>query len=191
MTADMNKILAFFRMPVVVFNRIAPSDSGTLKRRHVYCPPFAVTVIEAIYGGSLLSYFKDSDSCIFIGRTQLQISQHVQSRKDLFQLSLDFKRFDLSIPSYLIFLAFDLIKQVLVLTPKHSYLYDKLVEYICFAHVYHPRVGTVLRRRGLISGSYFTNLLDSVINTIVIVYALISTDQLKHIVGMSVHGDDN
>jgi hypothetical protein len=178
-------------MPVVVFNRIAPSDDGILKRRHVYCPPFAITVIEAIYGGSLLSYFKDNESCVFIGRTQSEISKHVQSKSGKYQLSLDFKRFDLSIPSYLILLAFDLIKQTLQLSTQEAYLYDKMAEYICFAHVYHPRVGTVHRRRGLISGSYFTNLLDSIINTIVIVYALISTDQFNSVVGMSVHGDDN
>lgn len=84
-----------------------------------------------------------------------------------------------------------MLKKCLILSDQQSNLFDKLVDYICYAHIYHPRIGIVRRRRGLISGSYFTNLIDGVVNVILITYCLVKTGQNTRIRHMSVHGDDN
>lgn len=181
----------FLKQPVVVFNRIAPTDSGTLKRRHVYCPPFAITVLEVIFGIQVMEHFLRSDGCIKMGWTQQKISDHVSSRPNCYQLSIDFKTYDQTLPSYFILYAFDLIKGIYTFPPGMVELYDKMAEYVCFAHVYHPRTGVIRRKRGLISGSYFTNLVDGIINTLVITLGLIVTKQSSYVTGMSIHGDDN
>lgn len=56
--------------------------------------------------------------------------------------------------------------------------------------IYHPRTGLFRKHRGLISGSYFTNIFGSIINLFIILYVSQILKFSSSIRKIYVHGDD-
>jgi len=68
-------------------------------------------------------------------------------------------------------------------------MFDEVVAYNLYGHVYHPTIGTVYKKRGICSGSVFTNLIDGISNLLLINYSFaILGKGYQHIY---VCGDDN
>jgi len=175
----------------VVYQVVQASKSGKYKPRLVYCPPFAITVLENVFGIPVLDHFVgNTNTSIIIGHSQMHLYNMNISEKDYFKASGDFSSYDQSIPSIIIKLSFEIIKSLYVF--KNGYeeqLYDKMVNYVIAGHIFHPSIGTVLRKRGIASGSVFTNLIDSISNLLIINYVttIIGFDYHK----LLVCGDDN
>lgn len=53
---------------------------------------------------------------------------------------------------------------MLKLSDYDSKLFDLMATYITEAGIFHPDTGYVFRERGIISGSFYTNLIDSLVN---------------------------
>jgi hypothetical protein len=63
-----------------------------------------------------------------------------------------------------------------------------MVSNILHVPIYHQDIGKVVRRRGIISGSYFTNIMDSLCNVMILHYCDASTKSISRAI---VYGDDN
>ena len=133
---------------------------------------------EFIVGASFFyPYFealKEEGSCPYAGLYKRQgVSARVNSMKwnSRFILEMDYSKFDATIPSLLIRIAFNIIKDNMDLTKKEGILFDRYVAHFCQngflmpdGYVYYGREG------GVPSGSVFTSLIDSIINAILIEY---------------------
>jgi len=156
-----------FFEPFVVFNRTQAKDDGSFAIRPVYCPTWRVTLLEIMFGKSALEHFMSADnSDLILGKTQLQVSEKMKSLSGKHKLCLDFKKFDQTLNPYILISAFDLLAGITELGRLHQTFWS-LVSHIMFGLIYHPKVGFVRRTRGLVSGSYFTNLVDGISNLLI------------------------
>jgi hypothetical protein len=183
-----------FRMPNIIYVITQPGKDGKYKKRLVYCPPLAVTVLELTFGIEPIDYFVGNTNCgIVIGHRQMALYNLNQDLKDKNKASGDFSSYDHSLPSILIKVGFEIFKQVYDFGKNETYysgLYDKMTEYVMFGDLFHPILGTVKRERGIASGSVFTNLMDSVVNLLSLNYAIAQSASLTGIVPL-VSGDDS
>lgn len=80
-----------------------PGKSGKLKQRIVFCPPFAVTVLELFFFSLLCDIFtRKTDSSIFMGFSQMDMFKLSQEKTDRYKMSGDYSNFDQTLPSVLI-----------------------------------------------------------------------------------------
>lgn len=63
-----------------------------------------------------------------------------------------------------------------------------MVSNILHVPIFHDDIGIIIRRRGIISGSYFTNIMDSLSNVFVLHYCDAGIRSLSRAI---VYGDDN
>jgi hypothetical protein len=143
-----------------------------------------------MFGKKVMDYFLSSKkSSIMIGEYQIDLYNFMKSIHNKMKESGDYKSFDQTIPSDVLRLSFNIIKQILNLSNYESDLFDQLVDYILYGHIYHPATGTILRERGIPSGSYFTNIVDGLSNLIMVYYT-------ANVLGVNIEtvkvcGDDN
>jgi hypothetical protein len=180
-----------FNMPNVIYQVVQASKSGKYKRRLVYCPPFAVTILELYFGLNIQKFFVGNKlSSIVIGHKQLHLYDLNLGLGDFYKASGDYSSYDQTLPSFFIKLSFEILKSFYSFNNEYeSGLYDRLVSYIMHGHIFHPHCGTINRKRGIASGSVFTNLVDSILNLLVMNY-------VSHLIGKEyrhiyVCGDDN
>jgi len=63
-----------------------------------------------------------------------------------------------------------------------------MVSNVLHVPIFHQDIGVIYRRRGIISGSYFTNIMDSLSNIMILHYC----DSEKRLIQRAiVYGDDN
>uniref|UniRef100_A0A2V0R9P7 RdRp catalytic domain-containing protein n=1 Tax=viral metagenome TaxID=1070528 RepID=A0A2V0R9P7_9ZZZZ len=176
---DYDTIEKYFQLPAVVYRIVQPGKSGKFKNRYVYGPPIEVTIIELIFGYEVMNYFLEKqDSGIVLGKTQVELFNLLQSHVDKFTKSGDYSNFDQTIPSCFLLTCLDTISYMIKLDDDFDLaVYGLVSSYIVNCNLYHPVTGLVKRKQGIYSGSYFTNLLDSMVNCFIIGYtSALSTD---------------
>lgn len=133
---------------------------------------------EFIVGASFFyPYFdalKSEAKCSYAGLYKRQgVSARINYMKwnSRFILEMDYSKFDATIPSMLIRIAFSIIKCNMRLTEKEGALFDRYVDHFCTNGFLMPD-GFIYygRRGGVPSGSVFTSLIDSIVNAILIEY---------------------
>lgn len=86
------------------------------------------------------------------------------------KVSGDYSSFDQNMPSHFIVTAFLILKNTLKLNAFQEKVFSLLVSYFLHCRIYHPITGTVFRERGIYSGSYFTSIIGSICNTLLLNY---------------------
>lgn len=186
-----NRIEHFIRLPIVIFTRVAVASLEALKLRLVYGYPGSLTCFEQRYFAPLLDYFMcQGDSSYVIGKTQKDISTLMHRNRRYHSLSLDYSSFDLAVPPCLIYEAFQIIRDMFSASDVRRYHFDSICKYFIKQENFHPFCGMVTRRRGLPSGSSFTNVVGGFVNLFMIYYLLLKTGQLRFVAKIYVHGDD-
>jgi len=174
-----------------IFNRIQPSDKGTFKLRLVFGPSWWLTAVETLFGYLVTAHFRGvNDSSVFIGKRQVEISELIRSFKGYYVYSFDYRKFDQTLPSFWFLVALRIIRSMLALDDRYLREWTSIEEQLGGGPSYHPLTGVFSRKRGVPSGSYFTNLADSIANLAVVWYSLISTSQHREVFRIIVHGDD-
>jgi hypothetical protein len=142
-----------------------------------------------MFGLDFTDYLMNIDnSDIRYGDTNLITKRLIDSISTLHKVPVDFASFDQTIPSEIIFTALALIRSCMNLTDYESKIFTSIMGYIIAAPIYCKSTGLVHRQRGIISGSFFTNCVDSMVNTYVLHYADYYS---RVIVRLPVYGDDN
>ena len=146
------------------------------KTRLVWGYPYSMTAIEGLVAKPLIDLFKGRDSCMTFATTTLSIGSRLRasSRCNKYAYSLDYSQFDASVSAELIHIAFKILKSwydqdqvepVSGLTVREIF---KMIEhYFIHTTIVMPDGNLYLGKdHGVPSGSYFTQMVDSVVNCI-------------------------
>lgn len=161
------------RTPCVAYARGHFGTSDEPKTRLVWGFPFHQTLIEGMYAQPLIkAYLSSTRHPMVFGHTSSYIGAKMnEARLSGFVQMTDFSRFDASIQPFLLGIAFDvLFANFPNMDPVHRNLIEK---YFVTTPIQFADGERYLKYTGVPSGSYFTQLVDSVVSFIVAHYALL------------------
>ncbi len=92
-------------------------------------------------------------------------------------IGLDYSKFDSSVQPWLIDVAFDILKQNILFRGAMEEAYENSLHYFKTRPIVIPDGRMRLKRMGIPSGSYFTQLVGSVVNYITMMYVQLKTYQ--------------
>lgn len=171
---------ALFSNYTSLFHRVQPSvvdDVCNVKIRQVWCVPQRIIALEHYFFSEILTHVTNNNMSnkmpIYTsGMSNYDISRKVVSRLrnyigndpvycNLF--SLDYSKYDSTIPNFGIDLFFSIVKDSLNLTPSEDKCFECLRCYtrntpLCFRDCIY------IKTKGVMSGSYITNLYDTWFN---------------------------
>ena len=150
-------------------------EPDTSKVRLVHAMSTDVTIAEGRFARPLIDYYLNYQvHPIAFGLTKTQLGSsiiNIQNRH--FRYSLDYSKFDGSIHADLIYKMFGMIKKWMDITDeKDLRLFNKIVKYF----IQTPLISTwgliIPPRGGIPSGSYFTQIIGSMVNYFLISYLI-------------------
>lgn len=157
-------------VPDKAFARSQLGEATNPKIRHVWGRAFHHILIEGLIAQPLYDKLMLNDTPIYIGKDLHKdmpgdVYLNLKERENVY--CLDFKCFDSSLPSAAVSIAWDIIESLLVFFDKD----DRLVFDFCkqlFQNnpIVMPDGKLYIVRRGLPSGSFFTQLIGSIVNLI-------------------------
>lgn len=187
---------SFFNYPVTVAWRTQQRSSGT-KYRLIYLIPYLVTIFEFMFFLPFRKFYSENkvSTPYCFGNTWLDLRQRYDSLQGYkYIYSLDYKGWDLSIPGFLIYLFFSLIKPCFNWNSKLTNIFDHIVKYHLSATILlsgtEKTAQFVQKKNGIMSGSVFTSFMCSLINVFVITYFLLSKNLPINYNMIHVMGDD-
>lgn len=159
--------------PCVAFKRTQFNG----KTRLVWGYPYAMTAIEGLFARPLIDKFKQKITPMTFAKSTLQIGAELrcQSYANEWAYSTDVSSFDSALSGDLIRVAFNILKTWFDLSAiepttqaPYSLAWDMVVDYFIHTPIVMPN-GYVYfgKRHGVPSGSYFTQLIDSICNVII------------------------
>lgn len=176
--------------------RVTPDDCKVLYRAHiqrdhpkiraVYGYPTAMTLMEACFAIPLIGEYKKSQTPIAYG-FDMAVGGAYKLRRRIrghrYFGCIDFKNFDKTVSSQLIRIAFSILEQNLDLrkyrdhgipdASRLSRAWDYIIKYFIETPLRLCNGERYQKSAGVPSGSYFTQLIDSIINWIMINYAFV------------------
>lgn len=151
--------------PCIAFARTQANN----KTRLVWGFPLEMTMLESRYARPLIDLFMEIPSPMSIGLSKPDLGGHLLglSNKGKNVYGLDYSKFDSSISSTLIHYAFDILKTWFI--DVNDKEWNIMVNYFISTPIVMPNGNLYTgKRHGVPSGSYFTQLIDSVVNVILI-----------------------
>lgn len=174
---------------------------GDTKVRAVWGYPATVTFGEAMFAIPLIRAYQMYRTPIAYGYEtgiggMQKIFQEFRGRRFL---GIDFKKFDKTLPAWLIKIAFNILAYNINFKEYQDYgvpvaaallrMWHTLVDYCINTRIRVCNGERYLKRSGLASGSYFTQLIGSICNHILLTYAALSKGvSLRNVL---VFGDDS
>lgn len=159
--------------PCLAFKRTQFNE----KTRLVWGYPYSMTVIEGLLARPLIQFFLSDSTPMCIGDSSLHIGTSLRrsAYQYMFAYSIDMSSFDSSISASLIHLAFSVLKtwfNLQDIEPTTGLTVGEIFKVIEKYFVCTPIVmpdGNLYtgKRHGVPSGSYFTQMIDSIVNTII------------------------
>lgn len=148
--------------------------SGDFESRGVNGYPFEMTLLEGRFFYPVQSELMQHHNPYAGGRLNFETAGLLNELKwkSRFIVELDYSKFDITMPSKLINMAFRIIEQNLDLSdPEDAKTWQIVTRYFVTAPVLCPD-GNIYkgRRHAVPSGSMFTQMVDSIVNAIVIEY---------------------
>jgi hypothetical protein len=178
--------------PDIAFTRTQLTELPNLKIRNVFGECFHYVLLEGLFAQPLIEAFMALDTFYFIGENPVTAVPNLINSlipRDQYFLSLDWSKFDSSVQPYEIELAFDLIESTIDFPDEATRLIFKYVRRLFMKRkLLSPDGRLFMRYSGVPSGSYFTHLIDSIINWNRVRY-LFKLHRLTHGV-LVTHGDD-
>ncbi len=158
--------------PYKAFSRTQLALRADPKIRHVWGAPFHTILIEGTIAQPIIQNLQLNDQPIFVGRDmfkELPSVIHRLMREDHFAYCLDLSSFDSSINTWFIERFFEFVRCTVRFRNSFS---SKAVAYcqeeLCNTPVVMPDGKLYICKTGIPSGSYFTQLIDSYVNLILL-----------------------
>lgn len=190
--------------PCVAGQRGGMSERDDPKTRLVWVYPAEMLTIEGFYAPRMYrEYMKDPHSPMLNGKSsqRLYTEWTCNLREGETLYGLDFSSFDTKVPAWLIRVAFDILKQNIDFSTyrgkpverqdrqKWRNVWDGMVWYFINTPMLMPDGRMFRKYRGVPSGSWWTQMIDSVVNYIVVDY--LASCQDTEIRNLRVLGDDS
>nr|UDL14351.1 MAG: putative RNA-dependent RNA polymerase [Partitiviridae sp.] len=160
--------------PCIAFKRTQFND----KTRLVWGYPYAMTALEGIFARPLINRFKLGNTPMAFGMSTgvLGSKLRVASYHKEWAYSTDVSSFDSAIAKELILAAFNILRtwfDLAQIEPTSGCSYDRIWRQIVHYFVHTPIVmpdGSLYKgkQHGVPSGSYFTQMIDSIVNVILV-----------------------
>jgi len=185
-------------------------DGPDLKTRLVWQYPAAMTVCEGVFAVPLIeAYYKKRSDLMLTGTRSIFKHQWLSSntRDDQTFYGLDFSQYDASLPAFMIFMAFAVFAENLLLgayedserimyggtgtEERANTAFWAIVNYFVNTPFLTPKGHLMKKHGGVPSGSNFTNLLESFITRWLIYFILISASLLFLLLSLYTNGDDS
>lgn len=152
--------------PCIAFKRTQADN----KTRLVWGYPFEMTIMEARFARPLINKFLNKRSTMAFGLYKSELGAIIESeirKEDGYIYALDYSKFDTKASKRLIKRAFSILKTWFSLDDLHSLGWNKVVNYFLHTTIVMPDGHLYVgKSHGIPSGSYFTQLIGSIINTI-------------------------
>jgi len=190
--------------PCLAGQRGGMSERDDPKTRLVWIYPAEMLVVEGFYAPLMYrDFMSDPNSPMLNGKSaqRLYTEWCANLREGETLYGLDFSAFDTSVPAWIIKLAFDILRQNINFetfdgkpvskqeAQKWRNVWDGMVYYFINTPILMPDGRMFRKFRGVPSGSWWTQMIDSVINFIVVDY--IAGCQQVEIRNLKVLGDDS
>lgn len=147
------------------------------KIRHVWGEAFENVILEGITASPLIKAYQQIGYPMPIGINMYKRLPSIIPRTladettQYFGVGLDIKSFDTAVQPWLIRVAFDILRENIEFTEiQQVQSFEYSIEHFIDRPVVMPNGRMWLKRVGVPSGSYFTQLVDSVVNHIIINY---------------------
>jgi len=190
--------------PAIAAKRGHLSDIAEAKTRLVWVYPAEMLVVEGLYAPKMYKAFQQwrESPLLFGSSPSRQATTFAASHPKVFKkLGMDFSAFDAKVPAFLVATAFDILKQNVEWDTWHgqpvtksqkrkwSNVWANMVWYHIHTPILMPDGRMFRKHRGIPSGSWWTQLIDSVINWILVDFLVHEQDQRP--LGLKVLGDDS
>ncbi|AAT48886.1 putative RNA-dependent RNA polymerase [Gremmeniella abietina RNA virus MS2] len=190
--------------PALAGQRGGMSERDAPKTRLVWVYPAEMLVVEGQYAPVMYRAFMDQpDTPMLNGASSQRLYTEwlVGRREGETLYGLDFSSFDTKVPSWLIRVAFDILRQNIEWETwqgekvskrdrqKWRNVWDGMVWYFINTPILNPDGRMFRKRRGVPSGSWWTQMVDSVVNYILVEY--LTECQGVEARGLRVLGDDS
>nr|UYL95492.1 MAG: RNA-dependent RNA polymerase [Zhangzhou Parti tick virus 3] len=190
--------------PCIAGQRGGMSDASDPKTRLVWVYPAEMLVVEGQYAPRMYhDYMADPLSPMLNGKSaqKLYTEWCVGLREGELLYGLDFSSFDTKVPAWLIHVAFDILKQNVDFETWHgesvskrdrakwNNVWNGMVWYFINTPMLMPDGRMFRKYRGVPSGSWWTQMVDSVVNYILVSY--LTECQGVEARGLRVLGDDS
>lgn len=156
------------------------------KVRLVWGVPAEIIMMEGQFAQPLIAAYSTFDGPMYCGKTMLKalpmFIDYVTGRGR--GLAIDWSGFDSSISPGLIEIAFRVLLDNFELTEPQLAEVDVIINYFLHSGIVMPDGHAYVKRGGVPSGSFFTQLIDSVVNFLVITYLQLSDYCSDDAVGM-------
>lgn len=177
--------------PCVAGKRVQHGATGP-KTRLVWSYPLSMTLLEAQFARPLINHFVTSRTPMAFGLQRMHLAARlVRVTNSGTRVGLDYSGFDSSIHPRLISLAFSVLRTHFgSFTPEEELSWEKVMHYFIHTPIVMPDSQLYVKHKGVPSGSYFTQMVDSIVNYFAIRYL-----GYKHNLGFSndevmILGDD-
>lgn len=164
------------------------------KTRLVWQYPMEMTIMEARFARPLIDKFiNERRTTLAFGLHKYELGSYLSNLEYKFKTiyALDYSKFDSSISAQLIQTAFWILSTWFDQESKDEFGWEQIIKYFITTPIVMPN-GNLYKgkKHGVPSGSYFTQLIDSIVNTILIGMILFEFKQEVHWKNVFVLGDD-
>jgi hypothetical protein len=177
--------------PCIAIRRIQHGEKGP-KTRLVWSYPLSMTLFEATYARPLIEHFLSSKTPMAFGKYRWELGARLQKvTNSTVRLALDYSRFDATIHPFLLNMAFKVLRTHFSKSEEIDVAFRKLSRYFIHTPIVMPDGGMYRKHKGVPSGSYFTQLVDSIVNYAALRYVSMVQGFKFSDDGVLVLGDDS
>lgn len=178
--------------PCVAYHRVQHGAEGP-KTRLVWGYPLSMTLVEARFARPLIDRFLQMRTPMAFGLVKHQLGGRVleTSGKGV-TYALDFSKYDATIPTRILRTAFEILATHFDFSEEGKVAWSRVINYFQHTPILMPDGNVYQKHVGVPSGSYFTQMIDSLANYIVIQYmALLVAKEPISDRRLNVLGDDS